>query len=124
MLVLLFIVLGPIVVFLSFVLYDTLRRKGEFGLRLTEPCCPKCGFKLLGEVPGTRQVEMRPNRWECPVCGFLTDQWGNELNTGSILQVGQSRTLKGAHDFENPIDMEGRSPVERVLSGDETINEH
>ena len=112
------IFISPILVILAFVIFDTIRKRGEFGLRLSEPTYPKCGFRVPVEVSDLWRRERRRNRWECPVCGFLTDQWGNKLEPAPSYRPEKLKTLAVTVDFNNPVDTEGRTPVERVFYED------
>ena len=111
-----FIIIGPLLVILAFVVYDTLRKKGEFGIRLTPPKCPKCGFKIAYETVPNK--ERRPNRWECPVCGFLTDQWGNELASARLSYPALKSDANEEFNFDTAVDQSGRTPIERMLADD------
>ena len=109
----------PVLVILAFVIFDTVRKRGEFGLRLfSEPTCPKCGFKVPVEVADVWRRDRRRNRWECPVCRFLTDQWGKPLQPVRVFRPMKTKKLRVPADFDNPVDAEGRTPVERALTED------
>ena len=110
------IFISPILVILCFIIFDTVRKRGEFGLRLSEPTCPKCEFRVPIEVTETWRRDRRRNRWECPVCGFQTDQWGKMLAPAPAFRPVKQKKLANRIDFDNPLDSEGRTPVERAFT--------
>ena len=112
------IFITPVLVIVAFVVFDTIRKRGEFGLRLSEPTCPKCGFRVPVEVTELWRRDRRRNRWECSVCGFLTDQWGKKLEPAPAVRPVELKNCTDRVDFDNPIDAEGRTPVERILIDD------
>jgi hypothetical protein len=120
MFTLLFFIVAPIaIVIIGFVIYDTIRQKGEFGIALNPPKCPGCGFQVfeIGRRPGWGERNL--NRNVCPTCGFLSDQWGEELPVFPLLPGKEVQKKTEIYTFNSPLDSEGRSPVERAL-GDES----
>jgi len=115
MLALALVIIGPLLVFLAFVVYDTIRGNGDFGLNLSRPKCPRCKFRLNAELSMPAVPDMRPNRWECPVCCIVTDQWGNELAPAISIKKEIMRIPEPNPDFNQPLDSVGRTPIERVM---------
>ena len=123
MFTLLFFIVVPIaVVIVGFVIYDTIRQKGEFGIALNPPKCPRCGFQVFEDNRRRQWGERNPNRSVCPTCGFLSNQWGKELAIFPLFSLQDVRTKTATYTFDSPLDSEGRSPVERAL-GEESSDQ-
>jgi ssDNA-binding Zn-finger/Zn-ribbon topoisomerase 1 len=79
LLILFFIISCLLLVGLILVITSTCRRKGKWGINLTDVVCPKCGQAL----PKIRKpVNLRQFLWggtTCSNCGAEVDKWGNEI---------------------------------------------
>lgn len=113
---LLLIILGPLLVLLLFVAYDTIRRRGEFGIALESPRCPACSFKLARSVQSDDLRLEAPNRSTCSVCGYLADQWGTPLKQADLLNNSE---LNSSRSDESEYNIEGVSRVDRLIQDSE-----
>jgi len=69
-------VFGLLLVGLVFVIRDTIRGKGRWGINLKRPACKKCGTPaLLVRKPASTQQALWGG-WTCAECGFELDKWG------------------------------------------------
>lgn len=109
----------------GYVLFITLKGKGELDLGFTQPRCPNCGFEV--PVEGDHQNHRKSGftlSWTCPVCNQTTDAWGR------ITANKRPRPLPEPDESSRPIDFgklhdeHGKTPVERLLEDEEESNEH
>lgn len=107
------IVLGSVIVFMTFIILDSMRRKGDYSLKNDKPACPKCGFRIPFEDENPR------TRGKCTVCGEKLDFWGNDLPARPSAALPEIKEEQSIRDFKNPLDEKGRTPVERVLHDNE-----
>lgn len=119
MLVLAFILLGPVLVYLTFVVVDTLRKKGEFGINLHPLACPKCNYRVLQDKIRSASDFGSLGHWECPICGSKTNQWGEVLSDTIIAESIPKQLDSPRPDFSNPFDKKGRTPVDRIFQENE-----
>ena len=77
------VLLGHLVVSAVFVIRDTVRKRGKWGINLKEVRCPECGTTM----PWYRQpANLRQALWgggTCPYCGQEVDKWGKPVSTHS-----------------------------------------
>ena len=119
MLVIAFILLGPLLVYLAFVVVDTLRKRGEFGINLRPLACPKCNFQVLKDNIRSASDAASVRRWKCPICGTETDQWG-KVDFNSIAVESIPKKIEPPRpDFTIQFDEKGRTPVDRIFHENE-----
>ena len=62
-----------------FVLRDTMRQEGRWGINWKAPACRACGASPpVVRVPKSLR-EMLWGGWTCPGCGREVDKWGREV---------------------------------------------
>jgi hypothetical protein len=67
---------GVLIVGLFFVVRDTIRRRGNWGINLRPAECVKCGepAPLIRKPTSFRQAMW--GGWTCKYCGYELDKWG------------------------------------------------
>ena len=67
---------------LGLTVYQTIQRKGRWGINFDKPDCPRCG----APTPTFRKPENFRQAmwggWTCQECGTEIDKWGNVLVEG------------------------------------------
>jgi hypothetical protein len=67
---------GALLVGLVFVIRDTIRGRGNFGINLKPAICTQCGTPApLVRKPASRR-QMLWGGWTCAECGYELDKWG------------------------------------------------
>ncbi|MGH9820487.1 MAG: hypothetical protein ACRD43_09995, partial [Pyrinomonadaceae bacterium] len=104
-----FILIGPVIVFLAFMAFDTFKRRGEFGVNLRLATCSKCGTYLPFRRVASSIRQTLFGGWNCPTCGTELDKWGKELKTEASLDLLPDHAVPepigpSYRNFDDPLD--------------------
>jgi len=110
-----FLFLGPIIVIAAFVVYDTLRGRGEFSVNIARAPCPKCAFKVSQKEIRWSFFTPRPDP-ACPVCGSPPEAQ-NIVEKSRLISDDALKPVKTIPSaiIPLPFDGDGKSPVERMM---------
>ena len=75
---------GALLVGLAFVIRDTIRGRGNFGINLKPAVCTQCGTPAPAIRKPANRRQMLWGGWTCAECGYELDKWGRptvEQNT-------------------------------------------
>jgi hypothetical protein len=96
------LIFGLAAVAMVFVIRDTIRQRGKWGINLKPAVCTQCGTPM----PTVRKpANWRQALWgggTCPECGFELDKWGrpvedqNSLAKWNVLRAA-NETERGEH---------------------------
>src|SRR5947209_2203424 len=70
---------GALLVGLVFVVRDTIRGRGNFGINLKPAVCTQCGTPAPAIRKPANRRQMLWGGWTCAECGYELDKWGRPL---------------------------------------------
>ena len=62
-----------------FIIRDTMRKKGRWGINLKTVCCPNCGNKNPKIRKPTSLGQALWGGWTCQKCNCEMDKWGKVI---------------------------------------------
>lgn len=97
------------------IIFDSAKGKGNWGINLSLPNCPKCGQKVPAVRTPTSIRQALWGGWTCSGCGCEIDKWGKEISSVAELQNIQKQIDQSQEGFIKPFDEKGKTPIERVF---------
>ncbi|MFH1465026.1 MAG: hypothetical protein ABIO70_11635 [Pseudomonadota bacterium] len=66
----------------GFMIYQSVQRKGRWGINVKRTDCPRCGWKLPAVRKPTSLRQALWGGWTCQQCGAELDKWGQAIEEG------------------------------------------
>lgn len=74
-----FLFVVGLITIVFFVIPQTIRGSGKYGINLKGRCCPNCGKRLPFPSLPKSIVQLWENNRNCPYCGCEMDIWGKKV---------------------------------------------
>ncbi len=96
------------------IVFDSAKGKGDWGMNLSLPNCPKCGRKVPAIRKPTSARQAMWGGWTCSNCGCEIDKWGKEINIAKT-KTTQKQITEEQVNFVESFDEKGKTPVEKIF---------